>query len=62
MSLTAFRLKHSQDKGLKKGKVTSTTESVRSKEEGEEAAAGSREWPRKQAVEVKPFNRTRVNT
>lgn len=41
MALTAFCLKHSQDKGLKKGKVTSTAESVGSKGEGGHAEAGS---------------------
>lgn len=38
MSLTAFCLKHSQDKGLGKGKDKSTAESVQSKKgEGGEA-------------------------
>lgn len=55
MSLTPFCHKHSQDKRHEKGKVTSTAESVGSKEgEDGEAEAGSRKWPRKQAVEMKP--------
>lgn len=54
MALTAFCLKHSQDKGLKKGKVISTVESVGSKEgEDRHAEAGSREWPRRRAVGMK---------
>lgn len=54
MSRTAFCLKHSQGEGFKKGKVTSTTVCWKQGRRRWEAEADSREWPRNQAVEMKP--------